>query len=108
MSTLTWKKNKASTAPVVEKATPVFPFGGQELPDGSVRYRVRYQILCDNGGNDLSGVFWEKIVPAKASTAAYIAAHAARDEAIKRITQKVIDTEKKQPRKAFQWKTKKA
>mgnify|MGYP001561628484 CR=1 FL=1 len=114
----TWWKNKqapvakaivgtttVTQAPVAQKAAPVFPYGGQVLPDGSVRFRVRYQILYD-GDKDPSGVFWEKIVPPKASTADYVTAHAELDKAIKRLTQKVTDTETKRPRRAS-WLTKK-
>ena len=87
----------APQSPEAKKAAPVFPYGGQVLPDGSVRFRVRWQILYD-GDIDPSGVFWEKIVPPKASTADYVTAHAGQDEAIKRLTQKVTET--KRPRRA--------
>ena len=105
-STLTWKNNKLTVTPKASapKAVMVFPYGGQELPDGSVRYRVRYQILCENGGTDPSGDFWVKIVPKGASTAAYVTAQAERDAAIKRLTQFVTET--KQPKRQS-WLTKK-
>ena len=108
MSTLTWKKKRVSAAqdPAAPKTSLVFPYGGQELPDGSVLYRVRYQILYD-GYIDPSGVFWTKTVPPKASTADYMAAQEERNEAIKRLTQLVTPPSSK-PRRAFQWKTKKA
>ena len=98
----------AIQAPVAQKAAPVFPYNGQVLPDGSVRFRVRYQILYD-GDNDPSGVFWEKIVPPKSSTADYVTAHAEQAKAIKRLTQKITDTGTKRLRRAsWSWQAKKA
>ena len=66
-----WKKNQAPEA----QEAPAFSHDGQELPDGSVRYK----ILCD-GGIDPSGVFWTKIVPPGATIDDYKAAQAERDE----------------------------
>ena len=82
-----WNKNKApaAQAPDAQKDAPPFSHGGQELPDGSVRYK----ILCDGGINP-SGVFWVKIVPPGASISDYVAAQAEMDEALKRLAQLVV------------------
>ena len=86
MANSLWKNYKAGwkdkQAPAAQKAAPAFSPDGQNLPDGSVRYK----ILCD-GGIDPSGVFWMKIVPHGASTADYVAAQAERDAALKRLAQ---------------------
>ena len=76
--TTMWKTKKSPEAP----KAPTFSHDGQELSDGSVRYKV----LCDGGINP-SGVFWTKIVPPGASPADYVAAQAERDEALKSLAQ---------------------
>ena len=50
----------------------VFTPDGQVMPDGAVRYKVL-------GGNDPSGVYWVKTVPAGASIEEIMAVQAERN-----------------------------